>query len=114
MIALRLLLWPMARPACADCLMDHRRPCDSITHLGVNFLNENLPVPAAFQNTIGTIGVGYAEFAIYALTDDPWSFSNITDYASRSGGRQLRAHVRAAPGRHGVSGAIRFYDESNT
>ena len=59
MVALRLLLWPLAQPACARCNSPNRPVgCGGITHLAVNYLNDEIPLPAAFEIPTGTLSGG--------------------------------------------------------
>jgi hypothetical protein len=113
MVALRLLLWPMARPAYGLC---NRPPwSDFTTTIATVFVNDGTAVPEAFQTTSGTFDGDRAYFQVYALTDDPRLYANVTEWVlNHCGGvRTLRVRVKAAPGSHDVSGEVGYTNSSD-
>lgn len=53
--------------------------CDQITHLEIDWLDDQIPVPAAFNVNAGAIYQDrLARFKIYAATDDPRFYADVT------------------------------------
>ena len=84
---------------------------DYITHLGEQYLNDGLSVPAAFNEHSGTLtSDGQAAFRVYALTDDIRYYQDVT-YWSKSHGscrRLVGVRVRPAPGSGSVRGKWKY------
>lgn len=120
MVVLRLLLWPMAHPACAGCgyrSVDRPLWCDRISGLAVTYVNGGTDPPAAFQETTGTFDGDTAYFRVYALSNEPRGYADVTsEYRFRNHPdrpRVIRVRVRPAPGSHDVSGTVGYSNHSN-
>lgn len=77
--------------------------CDQITHLELDFLNDEVDVPEAFSVNAGAIPPGgTAEFRVYAATDYPGVYYDVTESL-----REIKFRDR------GFSGAdrIRYADD---
>jgi hypothetical protein len=64
----------------APCGYPHRPfRCDAITKLDVDFLNDDVELPAAWSTNAGYVLRGQpAAFKIYVLTDDPGFYQEVT------------------------------------
>ena len=116
MAALRVMMWPLARPAEARPSSPYRPLyCDYVRYLGAVYLNDGIQPPAAFQNKSGTLSGERAAFQVYILTDDPRYFQNVTvEVLQRHHGRRaLTVQVKAAPGSHEVAGHWYYTNASN-
>jgi hypothetical protein len=76
--------------------------CDFITRLDLDFFNDNVPVPAAFDINAGAIHPDrLAAFQLFALTDDPRFYANVTTER-----KSIKVRV------HGLKGRF-YYSESS-
>lgn len=82
--------------------------CDYIKRLAVDYLDDDLPMPAALNTLSGTMPTaGPARFHLYAATNEVRFRWNVS-----SERRAIRIRVRRAPGSAPVPGTIR-YTEAN-
>lgn len=72
--------------------------CEFITRLGLDFLNDGIDPPAAFGILSGSVSHNQlASFHVYALTDDPRFYANVTSERRFLGARAV-----------GLPGSFRF------
>lgn len=82
--------------------------CDTVTRLELDFLNDDVEPPEAFNINAGAITVGEsAEFRVYAATDDPRFFRDVTSTV-----RDLKFWVRGAPANR-TARRMRYRDDDD-
>jgi hypothetical protein len=102
----------------AHCSLPGVTP-DEITWLGIQYLNNGIPAPAAFLHQLGSLDEsGSARFRVYALTDDVRYYCDVTAAfgAKLTGifhGSRLRLHLSPLELRFGRRPFLRISEDAD-